>query len=198
MRVSFFDLNDKINVNKGYLKAIEGPVDENSDNNNININKSSQYVIRPWYVLSKIILYKLLSLDENIDEQLKKDIYSLKKDDIEEWFDYINKNYTVPPSRIFQISNKVPFTIQHQCQSLYSYTNPVQILKVLYTPSFNGVASFILLDTIYISIWKGTNLYKRIKRDSNKYYMRIKEWVWVDKQRYVMAYTDNMKILVII
>lgn len=193
LRVSFFDLNDKINVNKGYLKAIEEPTNE-TDN-----NKSQHFVIKPWHILSKILLYKLISLDENVNEKLKKEISLLKKkDDEEEWFDYINKNYKVPPSNIFQISTKIPFTIQHQCQSLYNYTNPIQILKVLYTPSYNGVASFISLDTVYINIWKGTNLYKRIKRDSNKYYMRIKEWIWIDKQRYVMAFTDNMKLLVML
>ncbi|ORX75899.1 hypothetical protein BCR32DRAFT_271615 [Anaeromyces robustus] len=191
IRISIFDLNDRIHVNKGYLKAIEEPPDDEKNKNLI-----KEYVIRPWHVLSKILLYKLLSLDESIDEAIKKKIYSLnKKNKKDEWFDFIRKNYSIPPNSIYQISQKIPFTIQHQCQSLYNYEHSSQIFKVLYTPAYNGLTSFISLDPVYINIWKGTNLYKKIKRDTNKNYMKIKEWLWIDKQRMIVAFTDNMKLL---
>jgi len=192
IRVSIFDLNDSIHVNKGYLKALEEPEEEFKNNKN-----AQNYVIKPWYSLCKVLLYKLLSLDEYIDDHLRKKINLLEKNNDDEWFDFIRKNYVIPPTSIYQISPKIPFTIQHQCQSLYNYNHSSQISKVLYTPIYNGVNSFISIDPVFINIWKGTNLYKKIKRDVNKNYMKIKELIWFEKQRIIIASTDNMKLLVI-
>jgi len=191
IRVSIFDLNDSINVNKRYLKALEVPEDENND------NKTPNYIIKPWHILSKILIYKLLSLDETVDEKLKNKINTLGSIDDGNWFDCLRKNYEVPPINTFQISPKIPFTIQHQCQSLYNYNHSSSILKVLYTPSY-GVNSFISIDPTHINVWKGSSIYKKIKRDINKNYMRIKEFIWVEKQRMVIASTDNMKLLVML
>ncbi|OUM69914.1 hypothetical protein PIROE2DRAFT_57161 [Piromyces sp. E2] len=191
IRVSIFDLNDSIHVNKGYLKALEEPEENDSKDKNV-----QSFIIKPWHALSKILLYKLLSLDESVDNNLKKKINSIGKKDDDEWFDYIRKNYDVPLSSVYQISPKIPFTIQHQCQSLYNYNHSSAISKVLYTPVFNGVISFISIDPLFINIWKGSNLYKKIKRDINKNYMKIKELIWIEKQRIIIASTDNLKLLV--
>jgi len=197
IRVSIFDLNDNLHVNKGYLKSLEEPEDENKINNSIKNTKEPIYIIKPWKTLSKIILYKLLLLDENISDDIKKKVNLLEKNNEESWFNYLEKNYVIPPTSIYQISSKIPFTIQHQCQSLYNYNHSSSISKVLYAPTYNAVNCFISIDPTHINIWKGTNLYKRIKKDSNKIYMKIKELIWVEKQRIVIASTDNMKLLVI-
>jgi len=197
IRVSIFDLNDSLNVNKGYLKSLEEPEDESNITDKTKKSGEPTYIIKPWHTLSKTLLYKLISLDENISEDIKRKAYLQDQNDENSWFNYLEKNYVIPPNNIFQISSKIPFTIQHQCQSLYNYNHSSSILKVVYTPTY-GINSFISLDPTHINIWKGTSLYKRIKRDSNKVYMKIKELIWVEKQKAIIASTDNMKLLVII